>query len=402
MYTIDKIIVRNIRIMETMDVSQDKVKDLLARYTSIRVVLSNPTLDVLSECELQDNDYASNYTGTVEELVRTGLISKMTITEHIDPEGNQCVFKTDLWDRDFDVTPANVLSPHSKDPVDTWPDLKIVNDFLDPTLMARTHLVSVNGLVHPLVSDSDGVYVVGGNVNIRETGDIEMSLIEFRDVGHINYHSLGCNSRIKVHETEDLMGNGLYIKLDEGYRDKVIGLVILGHLHLLDNTYRHFDRDILHVDLKHLDLETKIINHHNALGMESVSKYLSGQLGRVDLRNPSLIDYVLDNKSTFMFTIDTDTLYRHVRPLNDEGLPNVYSTGTLLTGIAQYADGLCADYRQDYQDGLYCINVPKRPSTNLLNKTTNAAQQSANVRGEVLSPNHYAPMLLGLNFYKTV
>jgi len=398
MYTVNKVLVSSGRITRTLDVTAERVKDLLSKYTSIRVVLSNPTLDVLVVGELQDNQFVADYPGTIANLVLTNEITRLNLTPYIDVQQALCVYKTDLWDREYDIEPHNLFDVNDEDDPTTWPDLKLVNGFVDPRLMAETHLVSVNGLVHPLVSDEHGVYVVGGNVNVRATDKMEMSLLEFRDVGKITYHSLSCNTRVKVHETDDLFSNGIYTKLDPSYRDKVLGMVLLGHLHLLDGTYTHFDDDIIHIDLKHLDLETKIINHYAALGMDTVGDYLGGTLGRVDLRNPSLIDYILNNKSTFLFTLDTDRLYRHERPLHDEGLPCVYSTPLGVQGIAQYADGLLADYRQEYQDGLYCIQVPTRAQSNLIMKTTNYAQQGAGVRGHLPTKHDSQPLLTAVDF----
>lgn len=403
MYSIKRILVTVGRIVQVMDVSEDKVSDLLDAYSSIKIILEHPDLDVDVSGELHDNQFMADYAGTIKQLIQTNQITKLNLLPYEGQEGEQVIYKTDLWERDFDVEPADVLGLMSgESEVSLLPDLKLNNGFINATELAKTHMLSVNGLIHPLVADSTGVYAIGANTNCREAGELEMSLIEFRNVGDMNLVSLGCDSRIQIHQNQDLHQNGIYIKLDPAYKDKVIGLVLLGHLHLIDGTYKHFDQDIIHISLKDLDLETKIINHHAKLGMKNVENYLKGGLGRVDLRNPSLINYVLNNRSSFMFTLDTDVLYRLERPLSDEGLPCVYSSPEGHTGILQYADALMADYRQEYQDGLYCFQVPRRPSTETLVKTTDYAAQQSSVRGRRPQHTDSLPQLKAIHFLKSI
>lgn len=400
MYVIKRILVTSGRLVHLMDVSDDKVVDLLKRYSSIKVIMSHAEQGVLVIGELQDNQFISDYNGTINELIRTNQISKLELSVYDEQEGVKFLFKTDLWERGFDVEPFDLFGHHEFSEPEMYPDMKLTNDFIDSATLARTHMLSVNGLIHPLVSDTEGSYAIGANTNCRATGELELSLLEWRGVGDIDLISLGCDNRVDIHQEGDIHQNGIYIKLGHEYKDKVLGVVILGHLHLLDGTYHHFDKDIIHISLKTLDLETKIINHHAALGMTNVDNYLKGGLGKVDLRNPSLIDYVLNNKSTFMFALDVDVAYRLERPLNDEGLPCLYSTPTGLTGIAQYADGLMADYRQEFQDGLYCLQVPKRPRSDLLMKTTNASQQQAGSRGALPNISNEAPLLMAVEYLK--
>lgn len=398
MYKVEKVLVRSGRIVRNMHVVDDKISDLLRAYDSVRVIVSHPNIDTLQIGELNDSPFALSYPGSISELIRTGQITRLPLTSYDDLDREPVLLKTDLWDRDFEIEPADALNLMSGEDKELWPDLKLINRFNRNVKLADTHLLSVNGLIHPLASDASGTIALGANSNCRTTGELEMSLLEFKGVGKLNLHSLSCDNRVAVHEKGDIHQNGIYLRLNADIKNKVTGLVLLGHLHLLDGNYTHFDDDIIHVDLKHMDMETKIINHHEALGLSDVGRYLDGELGKPDLRNPSLIDYVLNNRSTFMFTLDIDELYREEYLLNDEGLPSVYSTGNLVRGIAQYGDGLLADYRQEYQDGLYCLQVPKRPSTNLIMKTTNYAQQGASARGVELKSPKTAAVLKAINF----
>lgn len=385
MYTVEKILVSDGRIISDIDVTENKVKELLKRYRSIRIVLSHPNLDTLVVGELQDNLFASNYAGTVKELVLTGQVTQLGLTVYDEKEMMSVVKMTDAWERGFDVTPFDFFNLRPDDPEELYPDLRLDNDFEKSSEIAKTCFLSVNGLIHPLTADSEGVYAIGANTNCREVGEIEMSLVEFQHVGEITMHEVKVCDAVNPFDTVNIWENGLYVKLPPEHVNKVVGLVVLGHLHILDGVYSHFDDDVIRINLRKLDLETKIINHHRALGLQNVGNYLKGGLGRVDMANPSLIEYVINNRNTFLFTLDVDKVYRRERVLTDEGLPCIYSSAEGLTSIAQYADGLIANYRQDYQDGLYCIQVPKRPSTRLLQKSTNYLQQGTGVLG--IDPN---------------
>lgn len=399
MYKVENIFVRVGRIVSDLDVTEDKVKDLLKRYSSIRVVLSNPSLDTLVVGELQDNQYAADYAGTLAEMVRTGNISRLDLKVYDETEFTQVLFKEDLWEAGYDIEPVDILGLSDDEDPASWPDLKITGDFKGNLDLSKNNLLSVNGLIHPLSTDEEGSYALGANTNILANESIEMSLLRFKDVGNITLHSVSCGDRVNPHTQGDIYQNGIYVKLNADTRNKVIGLVFLGHLHLLDGVYEHFNDDVLHISLKKLDLETKIINHHAALGMKDVGRYLRGGLGRVDLRNPSLIDYVMNNRNTFLFTLDIPLMYRQERVVTDEGLPCVYSSGQPLSGIAQYADNLMAEYRQEHQDGLYCLQVPERPSTRMLFKTTDYATQQAGAMGTELPVDGSNPALSAVDFF---
>lgn len=360
------------RITRIIDTKHDSLGDVLKNWDTVDIIFESSNLVELQYVRASDYVELKSIGTTCNDFV---LLTALNFPYHPYTEvpEHSTLKYVDGWSFGFGTQAVRFNDTTDQ----CWPDrdLLLTSDFVDPIKMAKNNLAVVNGLVLPMNGSTDGLHILNGVPALQEGSNYALGFLDFSNLGEISYFNITQESRLFPEVPKDVNRDGIYVKLPDAWRDRTVGLVILGHLHLLDSTYSYIDDGVIKIRLKELDIPGKLLRNFPLLDIPNVPEYLRGDLGRIDLTNETLIEYILTQTSTFLFSIDCQNVHRHETLLASEDLPGVFSTDRKVTGFVQYTDGIVAEYSQELQLDRYCIRVPYRPNHSYLNDTTDHLAQ---------------------------
>ena len=402
MYVLQYVLVRESGVVRELDLSNDILGKVLEEWDVVDLVVKNPTLEGLLYMRASDHVILKKSQARIGDFVRSPVFTTYPIKEFDEFESNKKVVVSNFWKRGFKVTEGkHGTHPSNLKEEDSKPDLLLTGGYINYDIAAKNNLVSINGLIHPVSASEEGLYVLGGMENAAASSAFQAQLIDFTELGGIEFHPINDATRVYPHNVADVSEQGMYIRIPDSWREKTIGVVVLGHLHLLDRTYNFFESDVIHISLKDMDIPRKIIRHHQQLGLCNVDKYIRGELGRIDMLSDSLLEHSLSHKNTFLFAIDQKEVLRRERAYELQAFPGLAFGQRQCKNLMMHYSGKVVEYLESYQNGVWVYRVVPEQSTKLIMQTTDYAKSQMGCRGLDTNQGYTWSTPMSVDFFAT-
>lgn len=261
---------------EQIDLREVAVKSLLQQYAEVFLVLSHPSLETKVTLDLRD---AGGFLVSVLEEVTVGqwLIdngSTTLPTQAGEPKVTQsAALARDAWQAGYKVdlcvakgSPFNDATDYDK--TDLW----LTREDTDYVDVQRHCLATVNGLVHRLDGDSDGVYIKDGGVTFRKTQDARVGLISFKTVGRVHTASITPEMVYQPNPTKPY-ADQFYLNLPFDTSDKVLGIVIGGYLHLATKDLKVTGPNSLRVDMNRIPFLERYMESRYVIDQTALERF---------------------------------------------------------------------------------------------------------------------------------
>jgi len=279
MYEYQKAVVKHRRPdvrFEEMDVSQLAVKDLLRTYENIYLVLSHPVLGVKHTLKMRENEtiFVEVLEGTTvaQWLVANGN-NTLPTEEGVPEVSTDYVMARDAWQAGFKVdvcvpsgSPFNDANDYDK--TDIW----LTRDDTDYIEVREHCLATVNGLVHRLDADNDGVYIKDGGITFRKSQAAHVGLISFLNVGKVHTASITADMVFNPDETK-LFSDSFYLKVPFDTNNKAMGIVIGGYLHLVTKDIKVMGANLIKVKMNRIPFLERYMSSRYKIDQSSLEQF---------------------------------------------------------------------------------------------------------------------------------
>lgn len=324
----------NVRF-EEKDIRGVSVKSLISLYAEVYLVLSHPSITgkvtlVLSEAE--------NETTTLEESVTIAqwLIAngnKTLLTHPGIPKVKESVaLSRDAWQAGYTVdicvpsgSPHNDASDYDK--TDIWLTRKDTN-YAD---VMHHCLGTVNGIVHRLDADGDGIYIKDGTASFRKTGNAQVGLISFKNVGRIRTASITPEMIYNPDPTK-LYSDSFYLKVPFDTSNKVMGIVIGGYLHLATKDIKVIGPNAMRVNMKRIPFLERYMESRYLIDLSAMERFHDvSEANEVDYdlqgfySNECMLE-LLTRSQSFIVSVEVDHINTDILQTERSQLPGRYYT----------------------------------------------------------------------------
>lgn len=261
---------------EELDVRQMAIKALLSAYENIYLVLSHPTLEKKQTLDMRANEtiFTSVVEGTTVEqwLIDNDNVTLPTV-EGIPEVDTSFVLARDAWQSGYVIdrcvpsgSPFNDASDYDK--TDIWLTRQ-ATDYI----FARDHcLVTVNGFIHRLDADNDGIYVKNGGVSFRKAQSAHVGLISFLNIGKVHTASITPEMVYQPDPTK-LFSDNFYLNVPFDTTDKVMGIVIGGYLHLACDDIKVTGSNAVKVNMNRIPFLERYMVARYKIDMSSMERF---------------------------------------------------------------------------------------------------------------------------------
>lgn len=324
----------NVRF-EEKDVRDVSIKSLISLYAEVYLVLSHPSITgkvtlVLSEAETETTALEESVT-VAQWLVANG--NKTLITHNGVPKVKEsAALSRDAWQAGYNVdicVPSG--SPHNDssdyDKTDIWltrPDTNYAD-------VMHHCLATVNGLVHRMDADSDGIYVKDGTASFRMTGNAQVGLISFKNVGRIRTASITPDMIYNPDPTK-LYSDSFYLKVPFDTSNKVMGVVIGGYLHLATKDIKVIGRNAMRVNMKRIPFLERYMESRYIIDLSALERFHDvSEANEVDYDlqgfygNECMLE-LLTRSQSFIVAVEVDHINTDILHTERTQLPGRYYT----------------------------------------------------------------------------
>lgn len=333
MYEYQKAVVKHRRPdtrFEEIDVRQMAVKSLLRNYENVYLVLKHPVLTKTQTLDMQANNslFVSVIEGvTLEQwLVSNGNTTLPTV-DGIPKVTVNRVLARDAWQAGYVVdacvpsgSPYNDANDYDK--TDIWLR-RDDTDYID----VRNHcLATVNGLVHRLDADNDGVYIKDGGITFRHSQAAHVGLMSFKGVGKVHTATITPDMIFNPDPTK-LHCDTVYLKVPFDTDNKVMGVVIGGYLHLATADLKVTGSRTLKIHMNRIPfLERYMVSRYviDQSSMERFHEISEANVVDYDLQkfySNECIAELLTLSQSFIVGVEVDHLLCKVHPTGRTFLP---------------------------------------------------------------------------------
>lgn len=324
----------NVRF-EEKDIRGVSVKSLISLYAEVYLVLSHPSITgkvtlVLSEAE--------NETTALEESVTvaqwlTANGNNTLLTHPGTPKVKESVaLSRDAWQAGYTVdicvpsgSPHNDASDYDK--TDIWLTRKDTN-YAD---VMHHCLGTVNGIVHRLDADGDGIYIKDGTASFHKTGNAQVGLISFKNVGRIRTASITPEMIYNPDPTK-LYSDSFYLKVPFDTSNKVMGIVIGGYLHLATKDIKVIGPNAMRVNMKRIPFLERYMESRYLIDLSAMERFHDvSEANEVDYdlqgfySNECMLE-LLTRSQSFIVSVEVDHINTDILQTERSQLPGRYYT----------------------------------------------------------------------------
>lgn len=251
----------------------------------------------------------------------------------------QCVKHFDLFDLPVTVSKGNInYGVDVPIPVGMDKDLQIVSKANDKTELstanlAKNCLFALNGRICITSFDTGRAFIVDARDKVAATGGNVLSVIDFTDVGgltQVNITADMVDAYVRNDKDISMKRQRVLINLPKAYLGTTPILVLDGHLHILDGSYRRKDGNKLFIDinLEHLMKRASQYKQTNHTYVNSANVREKGVDGKTfDVKK------FLDQTDSFIAFVHTEELCLFKEPLQQTGLYGGYEHYRAPKGI---------------------------------------------------------------------
>lgn len=369
MYQYQRALVRhrlpNVRF-EEKDVRQLSIKALLRDYAETYLVLTHSS--VVGKVTLRLSDAAT---------ILTPVLESTTVAQWLVDNGNQTLptvegepevtthtaLARDVWQAGFKAdlcvpkgSPFNDATDYDK--TDIWLTRKDT-DYVD---VQRHCLATINGLVHRVDADKDGVYIKDGGITFRKTENAAIGLISFKNLGRVHTASITPEMIYNPDPTKPF-ADTFYLKVPFDTTNKVMGVVIGGYLHLATQDLKTIGAHALKVDMKRIPfLERYMVSRYliDQTPLQRFHEVSSTNERDYDLQNfysnECLLE-LLTLSQSFIVGIEVDHLVTDIVGSTRAHLPGRFYLDERPLWPLRTQLGLLPAYLSEEENGIWVVRV---------------------------------------------
>lgn len=302
---------------EEKDLSSYKVKSLLRDYKEAYLVLTHYAITGPITLRLKDAERSIVTMATdptvAEWLVANGndaLPTKSGIPKVISKN----VMARDPWQAGFSATLCVALgSPFNNTTDADKTDIWLTREKTDYIVSQSHALATVNGLLHRVDADKDGLYLKDGGITFRKSNNAILGLLSFESIGKVKTHSITADMIYHTDPTGKL-SDSAFIKLPFDATGKVVGIVIGGYLHLVTEDLKIIGDKSVKVLMNRIPYWERYMESRRVIDMSSMERFHV-----VTENDPSIYDSVgfqsdecikelLTLSQSFLIEIETDSM----------------------------------------------------------------------------------------------
>lgn len=355
----------NVRF-EEKDVRQLSVKALQRDYADTYLILTHPSLNGKYTLRLRD-----------AEAILVSVLEGVTVAQWLIDNGNttlptvkgepvvtqRSVMAKDAWQAGFKVdlcvpsgSPFNDATDYDK--TDIWLTRE-GTDYID----AQRHcLATVNGLIHRVDADNDGLYIKDGGITFRRSQNAMVGLLSFANIGRVHTASITPEMVYNPDPTK-LYSDSFYVKLPFDTTNKVMGIVIGGYLHLATADLKVIGANAIKVDMRRIPfLERYMVSRYliDQSSLERFHEVSPTNEPDYDLQNfysnEALLELLTQSQS-FIVAIETDHLTTQIVQTTRTHLPGRFYFDEQPYWPLRTQLGLLPSYLSEEENGIWVIRV---------------------------------------------
>lgn len=345
-----------------------RLSDILIKFEEVHI-----TVD--------DNGVVSNWrplTSTLRSLMQT---SNFTLTEWIQ-YCNQNNIRLDTTSTPFTFDVLKTISTYGAREIgfkveranayinpdslanSVGDDLRLSRAGTDYSKFVGNVLTTINGIVHPVVINQNGIYARNGNKTAQDVGVKDVSMINFKDLGGFKIQNFPISGMYKQQGGSVKLYDNCCFNMNYDVTGKVFGAVIDGYLHILDDVIEVVGQRQLRIDWRKVPLLKRAIlangNPPNRTSVRSVSRVSEAMV----TSNEWINDIIL-SPFTFLVVFNWGDITKSSKELISKGLPGVYFYPEDVNGIMMTSVGEIYSYKKFKDRSSYDMVREKHTQINL-------------------------------------
>lgn len=268
---------------------------------------------------------------------------------------------SDAFHAGYNIEPVHpTAAPDAALPNSEKPYLRLTKPDIESELFYNHCLVNVNGFFHMIDYDVKSIYVVDGMKSKWLSGQNQIGVMSFKDVGKITYLPITEDMLFK-RNNDQLYKNKICIDAKQDISSKSLAVVIGGYLHILDN--RAFYRtglttinvDTANIPLLHRFYESRHYIDLTSLGLQK-SPTNDEQIDVNEFLSDAVLTKYFTLSQSFLVLIDNVDLFTEYVALHKSKMPNKYVSYSPPIYPMLVNNGRIINYWYQFEDQQYSIS----------------------------------------------
>lgn len=302
---------------EEKDLSSYKVKSLLRDYKEAYLVLTHFAITGPITLRLKD----------AERLIVT-LATDPTVAEWLTANANTAlptqsgipkivrknVLARDPWQAGFSATLCVALGSPFNDTTDAdKTDIWLTREKTDYITSQSHALATVNGLMHRVDADQDGLYIKDGGVTFRKSNNATLGLLSFESIGKVKTHTITADMIYHPNPVGKL-SDSAFIKLPFDATGKVVAISIGGYLHMVTEDLKVIGDKSVKVLMNRIPYWERYMESRRTIDMSSMERFHIVKdddpsiYDSIGFNSDDCIKELLTLSQSFLIEIETDGL----------------------------------------------------------------------------------------------
>lgn len=347
---------------EEIEIGTLPFTEIYSTYLKVIAVLSNPFLPTDVSLNLGDIRLANGGSSkTFNQFLIDNGANALPTSERLPTLATKFARYADAFHAGYKVQPTHpTASPDADLPPADKPWLYLSRPDTDFTLFGKSCMVSVNGFFHRVETDPTGAWVVDGMKSRMVSGENQIGLVSFRELGTITHIPITENMVFKQNDT--LLRHRAYLDVGQDISNKTVMLVIGGYLHLFDpKSFFRVGEQTLCINFQNMPLFERFHESQNFIDLSSLPMERNEE-------NPTMLtvdDFLSDENLTayltlsqsFIVLLDNQEIFVDKEYVKNTKNPNMLISYTppifpLVNGI-----GKVAEYWYVPEVGQYSLRV---------------------------------------------
>ena len=367
---------------QSVDIGGVALNTLFSTYSRIIATLSNPFLDKEVALDLAGiRSMAVGPTQTFEQfLVENGDKTLPTI-DQLPILKDRYAKYADAFHAGYRIRPVHPtasidapMPPSEK----TW--LHLSREDTDYTDFYQSCLVNINGFFHLTDADTTGVYVKDGMKSSRLSGENQIAIYSFRDLGNLEFIPISDDNMLYKQNDRQTLKHRAFVDLGRDVSDKTVMLVLGGYLHVLDgHTFYRVSESMFAIDFENLPFLDRYFESKKNIDLSSMPMSKTSrnkdQISVSELYSDDNIKAYLKLSQSFFVILDNADIFSEFAALPETTIPNMYVSYEVPQYPLLVGAGKAAPYWYVPEDGRFSLTTVDALKPNPLYDTVDAVKQ---------------------------
>ena len=337
-----------------------KCTDLYANYRDIEIAVADAfahpfTLDLYdyeSELRYSTQTFRSWFTaqGTRSFTLTAGYPELNTVSAKYVPLAYTEGGSYRLAKRGYH--PSHVVA------LEDYDDVIVTHPNVTPKYLHENALWSVGGYFLPTTYHDYGLRIQGAGDVIRRATDLSTGCLNFESVGKITQVPITTQMVYKVDESTTYY-NRLVINTGKSIKNKTVGIVLGGYLHLLDGFVKVIGDRTIMISLRNLRLAERVLTsrkHLNLSFMECDDVEISAVVSK--MRSDAAVLQYVTSLYSFVVIFDNPNMYKVETPIDRNAFQGNYlMSDNHELGLLVDQHGRNLEYWPHWEAGIWSLET---------------------------------------------